>query len=64
MLNDPTVQFVINQLNRAKNQYPTEKEHFAWEYGVLVGLLAQAIKIDSKVADYLQQAIDQHNQQL
>jgi len=64
MLDDRTVQSIINQLNQAQPRYATNQEQLAWQQGVLIAVLAYAIRNDSNVGHRLSRVIEQHNKRL
>jgi hypothetical protein len=62
MIDDYTVQSIIDQLNSAHRKYSDEQEHLAWQQGLLIGVLAWAIKNDSAVRDHLEIVIQRYNE--
>jgi len=62
MIDDYTVQSIIDQLNSAHRKYSNDQQHLAWQQGFLIGVLAWAIKNDSVVRDRFKNCIHRHNE--
>ena len=62
MIDDYTVQSIIDQLNSAHRKYSNDQQHLAWQQGFLIGVLAWAMKNDSVVRDHFKNCIRHHNE--